>query len=304
MFRGAISITGDLGSGKSTVARLLANHFQARLISTGSIQRNIARQMGLDTLELNKYAETHPEIDSKIDQIVIDLSSSDDKLVFDSRMAWHFVPKSFKVYIEVDPAIAASRLINDTTRTSEQYSNLGQAIDYLTQRRISEHERFRRLYKVDDEDITKFDAVVNSSFVNPAEIVELLAKLIAQREPEMTGQSVWLSPRLLIPTQSVRELPATSSGDVPQDGPAIEVIRWRRCYFILDGHKRSSNALLAQRRLIPVQVVTLATVPAAGGMSIEPYLRTSVRRHWIHDWEAAHRFQFASYRCLDEVLAS
>ena len=43
----------------------------------------MARDMGMDTLELNKYAETHPEIDRKIDQITIDLAASKDRLVLD-----------------------------------------------------------------------------------------------------------------------------------------------------------------------------------------------------------------------------
>ena len=61
-----ISLAGDLGSGKSTVGAILAERLSAAVYSTGTIQRKIAEEMGMTTLQLNQYMETHPEIDGKI----------------------------------------------------------------------------------------------------------------------------------------------------------------------------------------------------------------------------------------------
>ena len=58
-----ISLAGDLGSGKSTVGAILAEKLHAAVYSTGTIQRKIAEEMGMTTLQLNQYMETHPEID-------------------------------------------------------------------------------------------------------------------------------------------------------------------------------------------------------------------------------------------------
>ena len=68
-----ISLAGDLGSGKSTVGRLLAEKFGAQMYSTGTIQRELAEKMGMTTLELNKYSETHPEIDNMIDERILQI---------------------------------------------------------------------------------------------------------------------------------------------------------------------------------------------------------------------------------------
>ena len=104
-----ISLAGDLGSGKSTVGKILAEKLGAEVYSTGTIQRAIALKMGMTTLQLNQYMETHPEIDGMIDDGLRALEHEDKKLIIDSRMAWHFVPSSFSVYMAADPYISAER---------------------------------------------------------------------------------------------------------------------------------------------------------------------------------------------------
>ena len=48
-----ISLAGDLGSGKSTVAKILLAELGAEYYSTGSIVRSIAERMGMEIGELN-----------------------------------------------------------------------------------------------------------------------------------------------------------------------------------------------------------------------------------------------------------
>lgn len=48
-----ITISGDIGSGKSTTGKLLAKKLDYKYLSTGAIQRQIAEEMGMTTLELN-----------------------------------------------------------------------------------------------------------------------------------------------------------------------------------------------------------------------------------------------------------
>ena len=104
-----ISITGKLGSGKSTVCHLIEKEYGFEIFSTGSIQREAARQKGVSTLELNRMMQNDCSLDYIIDDTVNRLSRErkEDKLIFDSRMAWHFAQESFKVFLNVDPWIAA-----------------------------------------------------------------------------------------------------------------------------------------------------------------------------------------------------
>ena len=49
-----ISIAGDIGSGKSTIARAVAARIGVEPLSTGGIQRQLAAARGINTLELNR----------------------------------------------------------------------------------------------------------------------------------------------------------------------------------------------------------------------------------------------------------
>ena len=43
-----ISVTGDLGSGKSTVCQILAERMKAEIVSIGTINRKMAMEMNMD----------------------------------------------------------------------------------------------------------------------------------------------------------------------------------------------------------------------------------------------------------------
>ena len=107
-----ISLAGDLGSGKSTVGRIIGEKCGLEFYSTGTIQRKIALERGMTTYELNRYMEDHPEIDDEIDNGLKALENSDKNLVIDSRLAWHFVPISFAVYMTTMSEISARRIMN------------------------------------------------------------------------------------------------------------------------------------------------------------------------------------------------
>ncbi|HNG89589.1 MAG TPA: cytidylate kinase family protein, partial [Saprospiraceae bacterium] len=92
MMNNKITLTGDLGSGKSAVSKLLCATTGYEYISTGRIQRNLAQEMGLDTLEMNRRADTDPSIDQRIDSIFVSLGTDPKGYIVDSRMAWFFLP--------------------------------------------------------------------------------------------------------------------------------------------------------------------------------------------------------------------
>ena len=64
-----ITITGQLGSGKSTVSKMLAERLKWQYYSTGMAQRTIAKKRGITTVELNRLAIIDPSIDHEIDAV-------------------------------------------------------------------------------------------------------------------------------------------------------------------------------------------------------------------------------------------
>lgn len=182
-----ISITGDLGSGKSAVTKLLAEKLGFPVLSTGSIQRGIAQRLGMSTLELNQYTETHPEIDDEIDSVFKDMNLSEEEYLLDSRLAWFFVPNSFKVYLQVDVKEAAERIMNDKSRKSERYATKEEAIADLQARKNSENQRFMRVYAADCTNLKNFNLVINTHNVTPETVAD---KIIACFELYRQNQAV------------------------------------------------------------------------------------------------------------------
>lgn len=174
-----ITITGILGSGKSTVAKRLAELHGFEIFSTGAILRAAAAERGMDLLDLNKELNSKLDSDRSMDDLIdnttirVASERKDDKIIFDSRMAWHFVPGAFKVFVTVDPRVAAERVIKDP-RPGEPAEDVDELCAELVERSRVEQARFQYLYGVDYYDYKNFDLVVDSSHRTPDEVTAIV----------------------------------------------------------------------------------------------------------------------------------
>lgn len=150
-------------------------------VSTGRIQRQLALEMGIDTLEMNRRADTDPTIDQRIDGVFIELGAKEQGFIVDSRMAWFFLPDSFKVFLTTDVAVAAARILNDPGRNSEQYRSIDEAIDKILARKQSENERFLLKYGADCANLDNFDLVINTTHRTPPEVADQILRAIEQK---------------------------------------------------------------------------------------------------------------------------
>ncbi|MFN0014533.1 MAG: (d)CMP kinase [Saprospiraceae bacterium] len=174
-----ITITGDLGSGKSAVSRLLCERTGFQYVSTGHIQRKLAAEMGIDTLEMNRRADLDPSIDETIDGIFVELGKDQMNYVVDSRLGWFFLPVSFKVYLIADVSVAAERILRDPGRNSEQYQNREEAIEKITARKASENARFLAKYGADCANMDNFDLVVDTTRRSADEVCLLILERVS-----------------------------------------------------------------------------------------------------------------------------
>ena len=172
-----ITLTGNLGSGKSTICNILRDSYGFTKYATGDVQRELAERMGMTTLELNIYMQQDVKYDRLIDDEVVRIAKerAAEKIIFDSRMAWHFVPLSFKVFLHVDAQVAAARVFQDSKRGAvETYSSIEDAADKLRQRAASEQERFVAFYGVNYTDWANYNLVLDSSQATAEDIAQRL----------------------------------------------------------------------------------------------------------------------------------
>ncbi|MBN8678582.1 MAG: cytidylate kinase family protein [Chitinophagales bacterium] len=186
-----ITITGDLGSGKSVVSKILCERTGFEYISTGRVQRQLAQELGIDTLEMNRLADTDPTIDERIDGIFVALGKDPKGYIIDSRMAWFFLPNSFKIFLQTDVEVAVQRIMNDPNRDSEQYSSPTEAAQKILARKASENARFLAKYGADCANLNNFDLVINTANRTQAQVAEVIFEVLEGRQEGREMKRFW-----------------------------------------------------------------------------------------------------------------
>ena len=164
-----ITIAGKLGSGKSSTAKKVAQMLGYAHASTGDFMRAMAQERGISLDELSKIAESDDSIDIALDDHNRDIGKKEN-IVLDSRLGFHFVPQSFKVFLELDPLVAAERILNDAKvnpmrhkETIGGFNTAEQIAESITKRLQSERKRYQELYGIEDQtDPKNFDLVINT----------------------------------------------------------------------------------------------------------------------------------------------
>lgn len=164
-----ITITGTVGCGKSTTAKMLAAQLGYEYYYGGMAYRKIAESRGLTVNEL--LAMRDPKVDEEVDTAFTKLPETGKNYVVEGRVAFHFIPASFKVMLVAAPEIAAGRVLNDQQRKGEKkYCDKGEAMAALAKRRELEMETYQRLYNLSIEDKAHFDIIVDTSRLTPDDV--------------------------------------------------------------------------------------------------------------------------------------
>ena len=186
-----ITITGRLGSGKSTVAHLLADRHSYIYYSTGTIMRELAAEAGMTILEYNILCQKDPTEDRKIDDRTreVALEHKGGHMIFDSRMAWFFAPDSFKVYVTVDTAVAAARVKREP-RPGEPDDEV-ELYRELEERSRVEQARFVQFYGegADYYNWQNFNLIVDSTTRSAEEVAAVIWQAFEAYKADPVGNA-------------------------------------------------------------------------------------------------------------------
>jgi CMP/dCMP kinase len=173
-----ITIAGNAGSGKSTVAKEVAKKLKYNHYSSGDAMRSIAKQRAITILELNKLGEKDPSIDHEVDGWVDTLGKTENNFVIDSRLAFHFIPHSFKVFLTGDFEVRMDRIFKEGKRVSEEHKTVEDLKEFMQEREASEMKRYKKLYHLNYYEEKNYDLVVDTTEMNVKEVVkEILVKV-------------------------------------------------------------------------------------------------------------------------------
>ncbi len=231
-----ISLAGDLGSGKSTVSQILIDELGVEYYGTGKICRKVAIDMGLDIADMNVYMETHPEVDTMIDDGLRALTDDPRNLIIDSRMAWHFTGGTFKVYLTCDPMQAAIRIQN-AGRDDEHFTSLEDAASRITKRKESERRRYYDMYGVDCKDLANYDLVIDSTYATPRQIADKMMEGLRHWQENKAYRARFICPKRLSYPDDAPDMTVVSMlSDKLQEGevlPPVPVVVKGDCFYVV-----------------------------------------------------------------------
>jgi cytidylate kinase len=170
-----ITVSGPAGSGKTTLASLVSAKLGCRLISTGSIFRQIASERGIGVVEMNLLAESDYEIDIALDKRVVAEAAGSAVCVVEGRLACHMIKRAalpaLSVFLD---ASFETRMERISRRDGIPYE---EAVSQTLKREESERRRYLKIYGIDRDDMSCYDIVLDSTAKSPEELAENVLRL-------------------------------------------------------------------------------------------------------------------------------
>ena len=261
------TITGYMGSGKSTICDILRREYNFRIVSAGSIFREMGSKENLNVLDMTRKLSSSDsnEVDKYIDDKIKEEASrvrDDENVIFDSRLAWHFLEQTFNIFILVSPYQAALRTYLTRINDDEKYASLEDTIEGLVERRVLENRRYKKIYNVNCEDLSNYDLVIDTSYISALEATEIIMDCYKKKTLNQHYEKLWISPEFVFPTLSIDCIDRNRVDnylDKIYKHEELEKVRLTRIHdtlFIEDGHNRVIAYNLAKIRMINPVIVS------------------------------------------------
>ena len=177
-----VAISGRSGCGNSTVSKLVSKKLGIEMINYTF--RTLAEEEGVTFAEMRKMAEEDPRWD-----ILVDTRQREKALegscVLGSRLAvWVLREEAnLKVFLDASEEERARRI------QKREGGTLAQKLKETRIRDQNDHERYLKLYGIDNNDYGFCDIIVDTEQHTPEEIAELIAGTARSLRPRGSGRS-------------------------------------------------------------------------------------------------------------------
>ncbi|ELZ08482.1 cytidylate kinase [Halovivax asiaticus JCM 14624] len=175
-----LTVSGPPGSGKSTTAALLAEHFDLEHVSGGDIFRELADERDYTPLEFNKLAEENDSIDRDLDRRLREVAVERDDLVLESRLAGWLAGEhaDFKFWLDAPAPVRGERI------AEREEKDPAAATEETRAREASEAQRYEEYYGIDIEDLKIYDLSVNTARWTPEAVLDMLTTAVEEYDAD------------------------------------------------------------------------------------------------------------------------
>jgi CMP/dCMP kinase len=168
-----VTISGLPGSGKTTVARLVAGTLGLEHVYAGNIFRRQAEAHGLSLEEYLQRAEEDSSIDRELDR-QMEARAARGAAVLEGRLAAFMADRAgvpaLKVFLAASEPVRAARI------RDREGGAAAERLREIQAREASDHRRYLDLYGVDYHDLARYDLVMETDRGTPEEIAQAIVE--------------------------------------------------------------------------------------------------------------------------------
>jgi cytidylate kinase len=174
-----IAISGKSGCGNTTVSRLVAERLGLRFINFTF--RTLAAERQIPFNEVLERASKDDSWDREVDSRQVALAREKGGCVLGSRLAIWMLPEAdLKVYLRASPGIRAMRIVKREGGTVDEVAA------FTARRDLRDHERYLRIYQIDNDNYDFADLVIDTDNLDPAGIADHIINTVNTKENAVT----------------------------------------------------------------------------------------------------------------------
>jgi cytidylate kinase len=178
-----ITISGLPGSGKTTVGKILAKKLGFRFYSIGDLRGRMAMERGLTIDQLNELGMKEDWTDKEVDEYQKELGKKEDGFVIESRLGFYFIPKSVKIFLEVDPGKAAERIFRDQRPDEKSKETAAEILESMKKRIQSDKTRYQKYYGIGNfMDRAHYDIVIDTTELTIKQVADKILKTLGEQK--------------------------------------------------------------------------------------------------------------------------
>ncbi|NNM54982.1 MAG: AAA family ATPase [Spirochaetales bacterium] len=164
-----IAVSGKSGCGNTTVSTLLAESLKAQVVNYTF--RSLSKELGVPLAQIAQEAEHDPKWDYLVDQKQIELANAGPSVLASRLAIWLWKEARLRVWLEAPLEVRAARIYQ-----REGGKPHDEVLAATRERDQRDHDRYLKLYRIDNDAEKPADLVIDVSRQTPDAIVRQIVQ--------------------------------------------------------------------------------------------------------------------------------